>query len=137
MNGLTHPGEVDYFAVTAAALIRLPLAGLWHSPLMFGQAWARDVGISAREMRHRPLPALFALAFVTSLCGAFVLALLLGPDAGLATGTLAGLLAGLGIAGGALISSMAFEARPRTLIATDTGFHILVFTVTGAVVGAW
>lgn len=137
MNGLTRLGDVDYFAVTAAALIRLPLAALWHSPLMFGRTWSRDVGLTARQMRSRPLPALFALAFAASLCGAFVLALLLGPEPGLATGTLAGLLAGLGIAGGAVVSSMAFEARPRTLIAMDAGFHILIFTVTGAVVGAW
>jgi hypothetical protein len=104
---------------------------------MFGRLWARDVGLTAEQMRRRPLPALFVLAFVTSLAGAFVLALLLGRDAGVAAGTLAGLLTGLGVAGGAVFSSMIFEARPRTLIAVDAGFHTVIFTITGAVVGAW
>ncbi|MFF5264665.1 DUF1761 domain-containing protein [Actinomadura viridis] len=137
MTTLTDLGDINYAAVTAAAAVRLPLAGLWHSPLMFGRSWERHAGLSAEQMRRRPLPALFALAFVTALAGAFVLALLLGRDAGLATGALAGLLTGLGVAAGALLSSMAFEARPPRLIAIDAGFHTTIFTVTGAVLGAW
>ncbi|TDD63748.1 DUF1761 domain-containing protein [Actinomadura rubrisoli] len=137
MSALTDPGDVNYLAVTVAAVTRLPIAGLWHSPIMFGTYWERDVGLSAEQMRRRRLPALFVLAFATSLAGAFVLALLLGRDAGLAAGALAGLLTGLCVAAGALLSSMAFEARPPRLIAIDVGFHTVVFTVIGAVIGAW
>src|SRR5207302_1554905 len=116
---------------------RVPLAGLWHSPLMFGRPWEHMVGLDSTAMRRRPLPALFVFAFLTALAGAFVLALLLGRDAGVAVGALAGLLTGVGIAGGALASSMVFEARPRPLIVIDAAFHTVLFTATGAVLGAW
>ncbi|WP_433324603.1 DUF1761 domain-containing protein [Spirillospora sp. CA-294931] len=137
MSALTSLGDVNYLAVGAAAVVRLPLAGFWHSPIAFGKPWSKDVGLTAEQMRRRPLPALFVLAFATSLAGAFVLALLLGRDAGLATGALAGMLAGLAVAGGALLSSMAFEGRPPRLIAIDTAFHTVVFTIAGAILGAW
>ncbi|GAA2425834.1 hypothetical protein GCM10010191_42780 [Actinomadura vinacea] len=137
MTVLTEFDDVNYLAVTAAAVIRLPLAAVWHSPLMFGRLWERAVGLTPQQMVRRPLPALFALAFLTSLAGGTVLALILGRDAGAATGALAGLLVGLGVAGGALVSSMALEARPRVLIALDTAFHAAVFTITGAVIGGW
>ncbi|XVQ11794.1 DUF1761 domain-containing protein [Spirillospora sp. CA-255316] len=137
MNALTAVGDVNYLAVFAAAALRVPLAGLWHSPLMFGRPWEHMVGLDSAAMRRRGLPALFVFAFLTALAGAFVLALLLGRDAGLGAGALAGLLTGLGIAGGAVASSMVFENRPRPLIAIDAAFHTVLFTATGAILGAW
>ena len=137
MTALTALDDVNYAAVAAAAALRIPLAGLWHSPLLFGRTWERMVGLDSAAMRARPLPVLFGFAFLTSLGGAFVLALLLGPDAGAATGALVGLLAGAGLAGGAVASSMVFEARPRPLAAIDAAFHTVLFTATGAILGVW
>jgi uncharacterized membrane protein len=77
------------------------------------------------------------LAFLATLIGVFALALFIGKDAGAAQGALAGLVAGLGIASVSVVINGIFEAKSWLLMAINSGYQTLLFTVAGLILGLW
>lgn len=135
MDALTPLGDLNYGAVLVAALVGFAIGGAWYSPLLFAKPWMR---LSGRQPQAGESPvAPLAVAFASTLVAVFVLALLLGRDAGPGTGALAGLLAGVGIAGTAFATTYAFEKHPVGLLAINAGYWTAVLTAAGAILGAW
>lgn len=135
--------DVNVLAVLLASLATFALGGLWYSPALFARLWAREAGLLAqyeamrRGERVGKHPArTFAAAFVFSVAGALALALLLGRDAGVATGVRVGALAGLGVAGTAFGVNYQFAQKSPLLLAIDGGYHAIQFTLFGLVLGA-
>jgi hypothetical protein len=80
---------------------------------------------------------IFGLAFVFSLVAAAALAVLLPVDATLADGVKLGLLVGACLVATSFGVNYQFSNRPAIALFIDGGFHIVQFTLMGAILGGW
>ncbi|MFT3712962.1 MAG: DUF1761 domain-containing protein [Archangium sp.] len=119
-----------------ASLLTFALGGLWYSPVLFGRAWQRLVGVSDEKLKEH-VARTFVGAFICALIAATNLAFFLGKDATLAFGLGAGAATGVGWVATSLTTTYLFERRPLALIAIDAGFHAVSLTMMGTLLGAW
>jgi hypothetical protein len=129
--------SINPLAILAAAVVTFVLGGLWYSPLLFARPWMADNGIKEEEIRRRSPVPIFAGSFAGALLAAVVLAMFLGPSATLAFGVTAGFLVGFAWVAPAFLSTFLFEGRPLRLLLIDAGYHVVSFTLQGAILGAW
>lgn len=127
-------GALRWWAVLVAAGSMFVLGGAWYGGLIAGR-WQALVGLSDDEVAQGS-GRVFAIAGACSLVIAAVMALFVGHQAGVSTGATAGMLAGLGWVAPALAMTFAFERRPAALAAIDAGYHVVAFTLSGAILGA-
>lgn len=137
MDALADFGDLNFLAVLTGAIAFFAVGGLWYSPLLFSKVWQGIVGLSDDELRTRNQALVFGSTFVVSLVTNVVLALFIGQDAGLGTGALAGLLAGIGLSAAPIVTTFLFEGRPVKLMLIDGGYHVCAMTIAGAIIGAW
>ena len=129
--------EINLWAVLVAALSSFLLGGLWYSPLLFGKAWQREVGLSDETLAQANMARIFGLSFVLSLVAAFVFALFLGPRPPVALGLGAGASAGSCWVASSFGINYLFSRRSLKLFAIDGGYHTLQFTLIGAILALW
>lgn len=129
--------QINYFAVAAAAVAAFVLGGLWYSPVLFGKAWQREVGLSDDALKQGNMARIFGLALVLSLVTAFVFALFLGPRPPMALGLGAGFAAGLCWVASSFGMNYLFARRSFKLFLIDGGYHTLQFTLIGAIIAMW
>lgn len=128
--------NVNYLAVLAAAVSSFLIGGVWYSPVLFAAAWQREAGLTDEQVRAGAGKA-FGGAFVLSLVVATNLGMFLGKHAGIAWGSGAGALAGIGWAAASLATVFLFERRSTMLIVIDGGYLAVSYTAMGAIIGAW
>ena len=129
--------EVNYFAIVAAALAAFVLGGLWYSPVLFGKAWQREVGLSDDELKRGNMARIFGTSLILSLIASFVFALFLGPRPPMSLGLGAGFAAGLCWVASSFGMNYLFARRSFKLFLIDGGFHTLQFTVIGLILALW
>ncbi len=137
MDALASLGDLNYLAVLAGTVAFFAVGGLWYSPVLFAKQWQATVGLSDEDVAGRNMAAVFGSTFVVAFVTNLVLALFLGNDAGLGTGALAGLLAGIGLSAAPIVTTFIFENRPVKLMLIDGGYHVCALTIAGAIIGAW
>lgn len=129
-------GQINYFAVVAAAVSAFLLGGLWYS-LLFGKAWMAASGTTPEKAAQSNPAKVFGIAFIWSLLGALVFAMFLGPAPAFAFATGVGFLAGLCWVAGSFAINYQFEQRPAKLLLINGGYHTLQYTFYGAILGIW
>lgn len=123
------------WAVLAAAASAFLLGGLWYGPL-FLKAWARANGVDASTPSpHRGRT--FATAFLLSVAAATAMALALPAGVDALHGAALGALIGLLFVATSFGINYAFASRPLALWLIDSGYHVVQFTLYGAILGAW
>lgn len=130
------PSSVNWLAVLVAAVLTFVLGGVWYSPVLFGRAWQRLTGLSDEALKQH-VARTFLVSFVCAAVAATNLAFFLGKDATLGFGLGAGAATGIGWVATAMTTTYLFERKPLALIAIDTGYHAVAYTVMGALLGAW
>lgn len=128
--------NVNYLAVLAAAVSSFVIGGVWYSPLLFARAWQREAGLTDEQARSGASKALVG-GFVLQLVIAANLGMFLGRHAGIAWGTGAGALAGIGWAAASLATVFLFERRSTMLIVIDGSYLAVSYAVMGAIIGVW
>src|SRR4051812_13797533 len=88
--------KIHFLAVVLAALSSFLVGGLWYSPILFAKAWMKHTGLTEQDLARGSKAAVFGGAFVNALVSSLVLALFLGPKAGVGFGATAGFLVGFG-----------------------------------------
>ena len=127
---------INWFSVAAAALSSFVLGGLWYAAL-FAKPWQAAAGLTDAQVQGGNKAMIFGGSFVLSLIAAASFAVFLGPHVTLMQGTLYGFTAGLCWVAASLGISYLFERRPLALFAINGGYHVLQFTLIGAILGAW
>lgn len=128
--------QVNYFAVLIATVATMVLGFLWYSPVLFGNAWVKQMGLKKEEMSGGG-PKTYLLTALTALGGAFLLALLvtLANERTIAAGLTVGLLIGLSIAFKIGMNYL-FEGRKLGLYCITVGYHLVSYLVAGLIIGA-
>lgn len=112
--------------------------GLWYSPILFGRAWQREVGLSDEQVRTANVPKTFGFSFVFSVVMALNLAAFLAdPKTNTTWGVTAGFLAGFGWVALGLGIVALFEQKSWKYLAINGGYMTVAFVVMGAIIGAW
>ena len=128
---------MNWLAVVVAAGVTFLIGGLWYSPLLFARRWMALNRLGDDDLKQGSTAAIFGAAFVFAIIAAVSLAMFLGPAADLTFGTLAGFLVGATWVATSLGTTFLFERRPLGLLAIDAGYHVVTFTLMGAILGAW
>jgi hypothetical protein len=128
----------NYLAILAATVSTFLLGGLWYSPVLFGNAWMREVGLTPEACKEKGgAGRIFGLSFLLELIMAFNLAAFIGPKASLAFGAFAGAAAGFGWVALSIGVTYLFERKSLRLFFINAGYHGVALTVMGAILGAW
>lgn len=122
-------------AVLGASLACFVIGGFWFSPLMFGDAWVRELHAESRA-ENRAVGALLALP--AAIVAAFVLGVLIASVGATtaAKGILVGLLVWLGFCAAIHIPAVYLEGRPIRF-AIDSGHKLAICVAMGAILGIW
>lgn len=134
---------MNFLAIIVAAIVNVIVGSLWYSPLLFAKPWAKASGMKKEDMGKdykmgagMYVPPLIA-AFVTSFVLAWFLhALQITTVMG---GIQIGFLAWLGFTTTAqVLNSWVFSnGRPKELYLINTGYHLVIFCIMGAILAAW
>ncbi|HVS22617.1 MAG TPA: DUF1761 domain-containing protein [Gammaproteobacteria bacterium] len=127
--------HVNWLAVVVAALAPFAIGSLWYGPL-FVKPWRVASGIQKDTPGQNSMALTFGLAALLNLIIATSLALFIGGG-DWQFGLFAGLAAGLTFVAMAFGIVYLFESRPFKLWLINAGYHTVVFTVMGTILGAW
>ena len=136
---MAHPNVA---AGLVAPLVTFLIGGPWYSRILFGPAWAKASGIGPAEIekakgKHRHPAVVFGTAYLLSVLAVHGLAHLLGPEPDFAHGVHLGFGAGVCLVATTFGINYAFGGKSLALWAIDAGYHVVQFTLFGAVLGAW
>lgn len=129
--------EINWVAVSVAAIAAFAAGALWYSPLLFATQWREELGISADASVQVPVARIMIGAFVLIFLATVVFAMFLGPAPGFAFGLGTGFLAGLFWVAAMTGVHYLFEQRSLRLWLINGGYNTVVFTIIGGVLGAF
>lgn len=137
--------HVNYLAVLVTGLVIFALGGLWYSPLLFAKPWTRMMGKSDDEMNmaspkaKREMPLMYAMAFVSALLVAWVMAIVVNhfPPVTLLRGVEVAAICWLGFAAATSFATSMFSMQPKGLWLINSGYNLISFVLAGAVLAAW
>lgn len=135
MNSSDAMSHLNWLAVVVSALAGFAIGGLWYGPL-FGKAWMAETGITPERARAGNMTRTYVLALLLNLIAAFSLAMFIGAG-DLNFGVFAGFMTGATFVATALGITYLFEMRSLRLWLINSGYQIVLFTVMGAILGAW
>jgi len=129
----------NYLAILTATVSTFLLGGLWFSPVLFGNAWKKEMGFTDESCKEHQgdTGRVFGLSFLLELVMAFNLAGFIGPKASLGFGAFAGAAAGFGWVALSFGVTYLFERRSLCLFFINAGYHGVALTIMGAILGAW
>lgn len=129
--------QINFLAVLVAAASSFLVGGLWYSPIMFSNAWMKENGFKEEDLKNSNMGKVFGGSFILALVISFNLAAFLGPEADLIFGLSAGFAAGFGWVGMSLGITYLFEKKSLKLFFINAGYHIVTYTIMGAILGLW
>ena len=128
--------NLNYWAVLIGAIAPFVVGFLWYSKGAFLTRWAKETGISEKQMNDPSgMPAMFGGTLVLNLIASFVLGLLMYQTEGSVDGILFGASVGLAFGATALGTHYLFARKSMELFAIDAGNTILSLAVMGFVHG--
>jgi hypothetical protein len=136
MDASQAVSQIHWVAVVVAAIAGFPIGALWYGPL-FGSAWMAATGITKERARQANMAKIYGITLALNLVIATSLAMFIGPEAKLPDGLFAGFMAGFTYVAAALGITYLFEFRSFKHWSINAGFQVTVFSVMGAILGAW
>jgi fluoride ion exporter CrcB/FEX len=126
---------LNWLAVIVAALAGFAVGGVWYGPL-FGKSWMAEVGMTEERARSANMAKVYGGALLLNLVASFSLAMFIGRN-DVNFGVFAGFMTGFTFVSMALGVIYLFEQRSLKLWLINAGYQTIVFTVMGAILGAW
>lgn len=134
--------SINLGAVVAATVVSMVIGSLWYSPLLFVNAWMKELGIHKPEMTpemKQKMMQSMAGQLIASFIMAYVLAHVLGY-AGARTASLGvqgALWLWLGFQATGAASHVFFERKSWTWFAINAGCSFVTAIAMGAIIGGW
>ena len=129
--------EINWLAAIVAGLAGFFIGGAWYSPALFGKIWMAETGIDPQKPGMYPPAVIFTVGPLLSIVAAIVFAFFLGAKPDFAFATTVGALAGLCWVGTSFVINGFFEQKSVKLLAVNSLFHTVQFTLFGAILGLW
>jgi hypothetical protein len=127
--------KINWLAVIVAAIAPFVVGSLWYGPL-FMKPWSALTGIKPGTPGQNSMALTMGTSAVLNLVIATSLAMFIGGG-GWRAGVFAGFMAGFTFVAMAFGVVYLFESRPLKLWLINAGYQTVVFTIMGAILGAW
>lgn len=132
--------QINWLAVTAAAIAYFVLGAIWYSKALFGTRWATLVGMDMNDPnKNRGMAKMFTTTLLLIIVTCIGLAILVNrlDLVFLLSGLKLGLLTGICFATTAVSISFIYESRPTGLYFIDCGYHLVGHIVAAIILSLW
>lgn len=137
MNLADTIANINWLAVIVSTVAAFGLGGLWYSKALFGKTWMQEVGLTEDSVNNANMLRIFGTSFVLQLIAATALAAYLGADSTWRSGLHTGLWISLFWIATAYGVTYLFEQRTLRLFLINAGYYVVLFAITGTIIGAW
>lgn len=135
--------NINWLAVIVAALSVFVVGGIWYSPLLFGNAWMKENGLTVDDVKKGNAAKIYGWTFILSLISAANLAFFMTSCSSCSEqafdfvqGAIVGFLTGIWVFAGVAIVAL-FEQKLARHILINGSFMLVAFTLMGAILGVW
>lgn len=128
---------INWLAVVVATVAAFALGGLWYSKALFGNTWLEEVGLTEEAVNSASMLKTFGGTFVLQLLATTALATTLGADSVWMDGLQNGLLISVMWIATAYGITYLFEQRSIRLFFINAGYYVVLFAISGSILGAW
>ena len=128
---------INWLAVVVATVVAFALGGLWYSKALFGNTWLEEVGLTEEAINNANMAMTFGGTFVLQLLATIALAATLGADSTWMDGLHNGLFIGVLWIATAYGITYLFEQRSIRLFFINAGYYVVLFAISGSILGAW
>jgi len=127
---------LQFLGILASAIVMFVLGGVWYSPMLFANAWARESGTPNEHNTDPKAQARFFLILLLLLMlAAAVLDCVItswAPGRGLSHGLSVGFIGGV-LAASVIGMDTLFERKSIKLFLINAGYYIISFSITGVI----
>lgn len=135
----------NVFAILVCALLSVVLGTLWYSPLLFGNIWMKELGITpeaAEAARKKGMSAMwksYVLQIVASFVTAFVLGMQISYNGltSVPTAMTYAFFVWFGFYATSSIGSVTWEGRRWRYWALNNGFNLVLLLAMSAILVSW
>ena len=127
--------NIQWLTVTVLTVISFVIGFLWHQPFLFGKAWKKE-NYPDSEPSKKNAPFIFggtAVVHFIAIAGLSAVA----SGQGALNGFLTGLIISMVWVLPAMAGTYLFADRSLKLLAIDTGMYIVIFSLSGLILGIW
>jgi len=135
--------DVNALAVFVGAIAAFAVGALWYSPMLFSNAWIKELGLKkdfmSGDKAKADMPKVFATDFALTVVLGIGIAMLLNLlfVHGLWNGVALGAFVGLFYSSVTTAINYTFEKRSLKLFAINAGYAVAMCVVIGGIVGVW
>jgi hypothetical protein len=136
--------NIHLWAVGVAAVASMIVGFVWYSPLLFARPWTVAMGYDPEdkakmEELRKGAGKTYAITFLLSLIGAFVLAKIISgmSIASVPYGVKVGLAVWAGFIMPVQLTDQMFSRRSFKLFLINTGYQFVCYLAMGAILGRW
>jgi hypothetical protein len=126
---------VNWLAVIVVTILSFMLGALWHSPILFGKTWSKEINFDRNKQIN--VKILFGLSAIAHFCAVLFLAALIGTNGSAINGLVDGLIVSIFWISTSIGVTYLFAARSFKLFLIDAGFYVVFFSAAGLILGAW
>jgi len=135
MNLTNLISTIHWLPVISMTIFSFVLGALWHQPFLFGKTWAKENNPNGLQLKVN-IPLTFGgTAIMHFLAIAALSAVVSGK--GRMDGFLIGSLVSIVWIVPAMSGTYLFAGRSLKLFAIDAGMYIILFSLSGIVLGSW
>ena len=132
-------GQVNYLAVLVCTLFAMVLGSIWYSPVLFGKAWMKGVGLKKEDIKKGDSTKAMLASVIIAFIGALVMAsfiVLIGTPR-VFTGVHIGFLVAIGFISPVMLMNTLYEKRSIKVWLIHTFYQLIVFMVNGGILAFW
>jgi len=59
--------EMNVYAILVAAIVPMVLGFIWYNPILFGNVWMREAGITEEKMKSGNMAVIFGISLIFSI----------------------------------------------------------------------
>jgi hypothetical protein len=135
MEIINSIGGVNWLAVIVVTILSFMLGGFWHSPVLFGKTWTKEINFDRNKQVN--VKILFGLSAFAHFGAVVFLASTIGAQASAINGLINGLIISIFWISTSIGVTYLFAARSFKLFLIDAGFYVVFFSLAGLILGAW
>lgn len=134
--------DVNWLAVVVAAVVSMIVGSFWYSPLMFGNAWMKLLGMTKKDIekaKKKGMGKTYLIAFVLSLIMAYVLAHFVAIVGGthFFDGVTVGFWVWLGFVATIAAGSILWEGKAVKLFWINSLYWLVVLVLEAGILAVW
>ena len=134
--------DVNYIAVLISGVISIILGSLWYSPVLFGNAWMKEMGISVKDIektKKKGMGKYYFAAFIGALVTAFILGIFIKwiGASSFFDGIQTGFWAWLGFIVPVSLGSVLWENKSIKYYLINVSYHLVNLALMGGILGMW